>query len=228
MEIHLLKPDYNSVTDTTKLRMSTHESGMWVHRLKKQAGQQREWEEMREILKSETTDIQQQRKQLEIQLRLRREAWRKEHEKLLDSLLSIDSVAAYSRKYSNILNLTKENTNKEEEETLHDIPVQYTSNISYTSQQVNREDDKTKHDIPIKEENPLSESTVSMIMERCWSRKARSKKCHGSERPDTERHLSVASTAQLEDKRSTLSISTLPSVAEAEVSNTFEVSGNHV
>lgn len=65
------------------------ESYLWLHLLAQQADiREREWGEIRRCGLEGWEVVKRQWEQLQVQLRLRREAWRVEHAKLLSTLLS--------------------------------------------------------------------------------------------------------------------------------------------
>lgn len=74
-------------------------SHLWVHLLKEQADtREREWGAIRRYNLEGWEAIKRQWEQLRLQLRLRREAWRKENEKLLEVLMTEPSTARLRKK----------------------------------------------------------------------------------------------------------------------------------
>ena len=74
-------------------------SYLWLHLLKEQADiREREWGEIRRYNLEGWEVVKRQWEQWKVQLRLRREAWRREHQKLLEVLLREESAGSYGRK----------------------------------------------------------------------------------------------------------------------------------
>ena len=74
-------------------------SYLWIHLLKEQADiREREWGELRRYNLEGWEVVKRQWEQWKIQLRLRREAWRREHQKLLEVLLRESSSTSLGRK----------------------------------------------------------------------------------------------------------------------------------